>query len=665
MYILVRLITLLCVPDTMQCTVLYYSNSETKLTSTRHIPNFYRNYEHAKSNLKKFKDMESLFPTDNKGDFGQFFVVNSLKRTYKTRTLVLFKSLRSIISNCHQDLEFMNEAAYKQVNLTVGSNYAGSKRPKRSIEMGKTGNNSTIVINAIAPTQLNHTIANVSSNITSTNSNHTIVKRGTDDVLIPVAGKIMHLLTGVMGPEEYSHFTEINKDMVKVIKKQSKIVNRISQEVQDRSHVLDKLIPEIENYTSVTTDIQNEVDFLYELSHVQLEIQDHCQGIRRYIENVVVDEANAIKSINERAMDGHPSPILFPPDVVYPLLNKDDDYKKEAPIFKTKTEIPEIFSLQTAGTLILHDKIVSVLHIPNVDFTFPYTLISDPNLSDNDLQVINTLSKISLKPIDHILCNNEFKTIAIFSSRDIPSCVKWRELLVCHKRHIKHDSLHYSCKDIALPGTIAIELSPVDVAIYSQKNQNMSVVCSKSTTKTININSKFSKIYLPINCELIGEGVHVGKYRTNSEVAIDTGEVKSIPLFINDWTVEPLHDKFSNYSSQVEKLISDYKEIRKTEMEMNNTVIESNVDFNETFQQLEELVYGHNVDSPAFRNSISIGSLGAVILGILIFQIILCCKNNVIFECCCCLARGGLGRRKKDEDKEQGDSNIVRGKNIE
>ena len=581
-------------------TQFFYSDSDIKLLSTLNTSNFNSNIENFKGLLTRLDSYTEHFPTKimemseiSKTAFGPFkmFSVPNMTITHKQNLQFIFEEIRHIITNCKLDLQAqIDEASESILDTSTGKKF---KKFKRAIDK--------------------------ISEIIDSNTTITLrMKREIIEDLRDSLGGLLHLFTGVPGPKEYNHVVVLLNDLSKAVKGEHVTENMITKEIKDSSDILNQVIPLINTYVNRTDMMENEIDVLFDVILDKFKLDRFCLELKGYLDDKIMKEARLIKRIMQNSHLNLPDPYLFPKEKILSILHESNyDFGIEQPFFN-EHQISEIYSLQSTMTIAHNEMIYSTMHIPVLDLTYSYSLISFPKFSAEDVHTIDVMSKLAMRPLDLIGCNDKTGDLTLFSSKDVSTCLVWNEIKICKHRHIKlHSGIAIPCSNHLLSRYLAYELSPDKILVKSEVDSELNVVCDSVTTK-INVTKHYSIITLPLHCELYGNSFTVGRYKNDLIRTYNISiKAESVPLEKIDFM--PTHLEVKNHSLRLGNLTEDF-----------NNIVESNSNVSDLVRQIEADVYDPTIKGTMTKISLTSFVLTCIII---VMIIVFCFAHNEKLAC--------------------------------
>ena len=389
---------------------------------------------------------------------------------------------------------------------------------------------------------------------------------------IPFIGDAVQLAFGIPGPTAYDR-------QKATITKLSKAVDGVSNEmvgiehfIQDDTKLLNNLLPRVDNFTTQFEEYNNYMEINHFLENLDLKFDRTCMKSEKISYNLR-NEKMMLQTARDNALLSRPDRNLFPPSFVKSEIERyrDHDHIK-TPFFSSTFDIEQLYAITLAETIIKGDKIHSMMSLPLIDATLGFDFCHFPlNLSEKDHRILNTLQKVALKSLDIFACSKEQRHFLIYSSKDLLKCFMLPKgnTYVCTGRHISLQSGPISCKDLKLPSSIAIELSPTLILLKTLE-QSVKIICPNSTS-TIEIKSIISKIRVGLKCKISAVSFEVGSYDSIEGIELEDHpleilQIDSLPSF--NFDVIPLnfsdvHQKIHTHAELLDKLNSDVSKIHE------------------------------------------------------------------------------------------------------
>ena len=431
-------------------------------------------------------------------------------------------------------------------------------------------------------------------------------------------GGLVHFITGVPGPAQYSHEMFLLHDMEKAVSGEQISIHTITQAINHTKDIIKQVVPLVTNYTGKVDKLEKKVDLLYEMFFDALKIDRFCDECKSYSYQAIIKQAKIVERIMDKAIMNLPDPYLFPIKKLERIMEQaHSEFDTERPFFVGK-EISKVHSLNSALTIMHKDVIYAVLHVPILDMTYSYTMINYPNFHEDDIHTMNTISKIALREIDIFACNSKSNDFTLFSSAELQMCTRWHNIHLCHHRHIRMSSGPLPCSEPRLSKSVVYELGPNKLLVKADSDDTIRKVCGETST-VVEMNSIYNKVHLPSECELHGDHFTVSKYK-NEEMKILNTTFKIVPIAIEHIDFTPFNEKIHNHTIRISQLSKDLIKI----IEDNNLM-----DF--AIKNLKDDYKRPNFTTIASK--VSLASIIAIVILVLVILFYLylkmkCCQNS-------------------------------------
>ena len=346
-------------------------------------------------------------------------------------------------------------------------------------------------------------------------SKHKINKRG-----ISFLGEALSAITNNPSPTQWSEEKKIVEKIARIAKGEQIEINQLKKAIHEQNLVNTNLIPTINELGKNIAKAESEFSVLDVIFENYLKIDLACKDGKKLSENLL-KEALEIESIFENSLKNQPDKSLFPPGNVLNFINQQNKNIK-VPVFQNSFEVSKLYQMSSAVTVIESDVIHSMLSLPLVDFTLQYEFIDYPILNENEIETINKLSKIALRPIDIFLCCDTLRRLRLFSSSDLERCAGTTDgkSHICKGRTFLFPmNGNDPCTNFHIPNTIAIELSSTLILIKSDQKQ-FTLQCG-TKKHAIFLNSSFTTLHIPKHCELHGKNTFIGRYEETLDEKIE------------------------------------------------------------------------------------------------------------------------------------------------
>ena len=333
----------------------------------------------------------------------------------------------------------------------------------------------------------------------------------------------------------------------------------IATAIVDITDTTRKLSENYESLTKITWDLKGEMDkfkFYLQASH---KLVVTCREADLLVDSLI-DDAETMNEIRKKARQNLPSESLFP---LKQILEKTRILEKERknafPLFREEHEIEHIYAMSISATTIDKNIIHSVISIPLVSFNQRFEFI-EPTLKDDEIDIIENLSKVARKPIDYILCANAHQ-IKVLSSAKLLRCIKTHnsKIFFCNERSIINFK-HKSTRCSNLPSSIVIELTSHKLLIKTNL-KTMDIICNK-VHKTVPISRNYSIIDLNPNCRIRSEDFMIEEIKNNEAMTFHAEPFKVTNYRVGNPSFHELEDMKIKHL-EITKMSKDLQESQK------------------------------------------------------------------------------------------------------
>ena len=405
---------------------------------------------------------------------------------------------------------------------------------------------------------------------------------------IPLFGELWAAIGGNPSPSEWEDQKNLNRDMKIAVNSEKIEVAHIEHVLDDHSKIFNETFESLKNINHDFTFMEESVGSALILLDFNMKIDAVCSN-GRYSANYLLHETEIMQSIRDNALDSKPDRNLFPPQKIKAEIEKyKQTNKKTAPYFSNNFEFSQLYSIRSATTVFHRNVIHSRMNLPLIDQTLRYQFVEFPNLSNEDLETISMLEKIAMKKLNIYACNDQLRSVILFSEQDMRSCKQLPQgsHYLCRGREIHQTSGVNPCANHKLPKVLALELKQ-DLILLKTDEKEIKVECDGSSYK-FKVKTTFSKIKLGLNCSLHGEHFRVGKYSKISKVEMETKPISEAKIYEIPDFKEPKMTHFYNISNQlgnVSQLLgnqaNEIKEVKAAHQETENNVKQVNDDVTE------------------------------------------------------------------------------------
>ena len=382
------------------------------------------------------------------------------------------------------------------------------------------------------------------------------IKRG-----IRMLGNLISYVSGVPSPGQWENEVILVNKLENMIKNEHSEQNLLIATIKDEASELEAVKNEYqklqnEEFRSHET-LKNYAYFVSTKGKLT-----HMCSIGKEVSRRFIEQTQILEDIKTKSSQNLPSKHLFPINHIFAKI-KNLQKHTYTPLLQNTHEIESLFLMATAITSIHDGHIYSVLQIPLVDFSYELNFIQYPFFTKNELEILENLSKISLKEIDTFLCSRAQKSLKVMSSKDLEHCLFTpnRKIYVCSGRQIieKNANFYRPCNH--LPQNIIIELSPEALLIKSNLTE-IKVTCP-SKTETLKMKTEYTILKLHSNCTAYTTEFMIHKHHKNItstflENPMEIVEIEHIPnLFLEK--MQTRKEITNKYMQKVEALSQKIK----------------------------------------------------------------------------------------------------------
>ena len=491
------------------------ANSFLKIHSMRNITNFERNFNQIESFVEKLKESEEGLE---------------------------IKSFRESLDIFHKNKTKFSKDFIGQIQVMYHKNVI---QCRKSIEKTK-----------------NKAMNNFRKSVRKFEKN-TRVKRG-----IPILGELLSEITDQPSPSEWSNEKKIISDLERLVKNEYNETHQLVSEMESQEKTLEKLVPDLRKLSKNLKFSKNQIHLISLIILDNLNFQYACDEGKEMAKELL-NESKTLKQIQRNAMLKRQDVTLFPLKKLVNIEKHRKNSKITTPILSNEHEILQLYEMSTAVTIIDQKVIHSLISIPFADFTYEYEYIPYPILNEKDIGILHMLSKLALKPIDIFTCSKTQRNIRLFSSKDLLQCNRTPagKLYVCLARTSVVPTSHHSCKNFKLPKSLMIQLTP-NLLLIKTDQKSLTEKC-RNVDADIQINSTYSILNVPKNCEIYGENFSISKYGQNeieieqltSTIVAKTFEFPENLIYINDTEIELIHQNLTFNIFNMKKGIEKAKKL--------------------------------------------------------------------------------------------------------
>ena len=369
-------------------------------------------------------------------------------------------------------------------------------------------------------------------------------------------GELISFFSGVPSPTSWEKYSALVNNLREVVLGNVNATHTISSSIKDITEQTLKLTKEYESLTKITWKLNGEhVKLMFYIQGAH-KLKLICSNGYLLVENLL-EEAEFMENIRSKARENLPSDKLFPLKLIHEKIRVLEREKNNVyPLFRDEASIEQIYAMSSSITTIDNNIIHSVVSIPLVNFNQRYSFI-DPSLSENEVNVIEKMSKVARHQIDHIICGQDHK-MRVMSTRKLQRCLKTKDskIFFCSERslvHLKHNS--YRCSK--LPETLLMELSEHKILLKTNL-KSMDITCNE-ILKQVPINKTFNVIELNPNCRIQTADFSLAEINDKTVMEIHAEPFKIIgydleePSIIDLTKLQAKHDKLHEFTVELKK----------------------------------------------------------------------------------------------------------------
>ena len=289
-----------------------------------------------------------------------------------------------------------------------------------------------------------------------------------------------------------------------------------------------------------------------------------------------------------------PSELLFPLGEIYErTINLSHSHA--FPLFRNEDEIEQIYAMSSSITTIDKNVIHAIVSIPLVNFNNRFEFI-DIDITEEEIEIIHNLSKLSRQPIDHILCGR-LDQVKVLSTSKLNRCLRTQnaKIFFCNERRITNFK-HATNKCSKLPETIIVELSSHKVLLKTpRKNMNMNIICN-GVNDQVTLNKTYNIIKINPNCKASTEDFRIEKIGNSMQMKMHAEPFKIIGYHlptltnINIKNMTENNKKLIDLEKSHQILDNDQKEISKQNIK--NHILTKSIEKEEKVSRVVTLSLG-------------------------------------------------------------------------
>ena len=405
---------------------------------------------------------------------------------------------------------------------------------------------------------------------------------------LSVLGEIISSITDQPSPSEWSHEKILVKDLKTLVTRERNETHQIMTSLELQEKNFEEIIPSINKLTSTIDKTNSDIHLMNLLTIDKLHFEIACNEGKKMAKKLL-NEAKSISKICKNALLNKPDEVLFPQKKLISIVQKHrKNIKHSSPVLSNEHEIFQIYEMSAAVTIINSNMIHSLISIPIADYSYKYSFIDYPLLNKTDIETLNVLSKIALKPIDTFTCSKKQRQIRLFSSLDLPKCFRTPtgKIYICSYRTSVVPTSHLSCENFHLPSSLMIELSPTLVLVKT--DQKFLTEKCNDNSKEIEIKTTYSILNIPRSCEIHGKNFYIGKFDFNSSESIIVNSTYVAKTFDYPENIE-FYDstranlEHKNFSQLISNIQGHIKKAKKLDMDAQNDLELLKNDFENDF----------------------------------------------------------------------------------
>jgi hypothetical protein len=406
-------------------------------------------------------------------------------------------------------------------------------------------------------------------------------------------GSLVAFLTDLPSPQSWEKYSTLVDNLREVVLGNTNQTQTISRTISDITDTTKKLSEDYEEITKKTWKLEGELDSFKFYLQAKHKLNIVCKEGNLIADNVI-EEAEKIDEIRKKARLNLPSELLFPLGEIYErTINLSHSHA--FPLFRNEDEIEQIYAMSSSITTIDKNVIHAIVSIPLVNFNNRFEFI-DIDITEEEIEIIHNLSKLSRQPIDHILCGR-LDQVKVLSTSKLNRCLRTQnaKIFFCNERRITNFK-HATNKCSKLPETIIVELSSHKVLLKTpRKNMNMNIICN-GVNDQVTLNKTYNIIKINPNCKASTEDFRIEKIGNSMQMKMHAEPFKIIGYHlptltnINIKNMTENNKKLIDLEKSHQILDNDQKEISKQNIK--NHILTKSIEKEEKVSRVVTLSLG-------------------------------------------------------------------------
>ena len=417
-------------------------------------------------------------------------------------------------------------------------------------------------------------------------------------------GAFVAYLTDLPSPQSWEKYSSLVDNLREVVLGNMNQTQTISKTIEDITDTTKKLSQDYEEITKKTWTLEGDLNafkFYLQATH---KIRIVCKEGNIVADNVI-EEAENINKIRQKARNNLPSELMFPLGEIY-SRTRNLSHSHAFPLFRNEEEIEQIYAMSSSITTIDKNVIHAVVSIPLVNFNNKFEF-TDIDISEEEIEIIHNLSKLSRQPIDHILCSR-LDQLKVLSTSKLNRCLRTQnaKIFFCNERQITNFK-HASNRCSRLPESIIVELSSHKILLKTSM-KTMKISCN-GVDKIENLNKTYNIIKLNPNCKVTTEDFQIEEIRNSMQMKMNAEPFKIIGYYLPTLTNININNLTEN-NQKLEELVESHKILDNDQKEINKQSLVNHI----LTKSIEKKVKASRVVTMSLGSiSVSISALVCVI----------------------------------------------------
>ena len=310
-------------------------------------------------------------------------------------------------------------------------------------------------------------------------------------------GELWSFLSGNPSPSQFDGMLNNVKHIKDVVLDQVKESNSVEKIVKQDHTAIAKINAKVDLLFSEENFMEIEIN----KTEATLKNEIQAAGLCSYgnsLVNIINWEFIELRNIVQDSKFNFANLKMFPPNRVLDILKTSENGRFANYAKFRKSDLFELYRVNSANTVISGPKIISALSVPYVnegdmENSYDFLIPSSYNMR------LDPLMKKAGKKIDLCICSNYSRNMKLFSSDDLVKCQHGvsKTTYICKQRNILLFSNPDSCSKKILPKIIVFQISEIEFLI--EKSGETQIICNDVLLKSINVNQT-SIVTVPENC---------------------------------------------------------------------------------------------------------------------------------------------------------------------